>query len=93
MTLSRRPRSRFKEINDIVVENRITETSIILIPSSSVGQGESKLYRGVSYTTVVMGGGGLTCTAVYAIDRGVTDLIPSRLATLPRVGAFRALLR
>lgn len=57
MTLSRRPRSRFKEINDIVVENRITETSIILIPSSSVGQGESKLYRGVSYTTVVMGGG------------------------------------
>ena len=59
MTLSRRPRSRFKEINDIVVENRITETSIILIPSSSVGQGESKLYRGVSYTTVVMGGGGL----------------------------------
>ena len=35
----------------------------------------------------------LTWTATYAMARGVTDLMPKRLATLPRVGAFRFLVR
>ena len=35
----------------------------------------------------------LTWTATYAMARGVTDLMPRRLATLPRVGAFRVLVR
>lgn len=34
-----------------------------------------------------------TCTATYAIVRGVTDLSPRRLATCPRVGALWLLWR
>lgn len=34
-----------------------------------------------------------TCTATYAIARGVTDFILSRLATFPRVGALWLLER
>jgi hypothetical protein len=45
MTLSDSARHIFEEIADVVIENRIAETSIILIPSGCIGQRKSQLQK------------------------------------------------